>query len=296
MAGPAKKRAVSEKPAKKTDDQNDSSDDENESEQSFGEIQADFEGRNPEPEDFHGIKQLLHQLFLKAHVDLSQISDLLIAQNGVGSVLKQSADDDEHGDEDMEDDDDGTLDVFGITSVLNLSAHKEKECVKQIFALISDLAKEHATAEAQIEIERILKTNRLGLLLNERFLNIPVKISDPLLTCLEKEIEKIKKKEQSYNFDYYVMICKLHKEEEKGETNEECLYANAEEEIFVKEAKFQFQFNVTKESDTSVAGKWKEGDKNMNPYRQIIFFEGNQLGKIVKTVCSFVNQPNAVSV
>lgn len=293
MAGPAKKRAVSEKPAGKMEDQNNSSGDESASEQSFGEIQADFEGRNPEAEDFHGIKQLLHQLFLKAHVDLSEISDLLIQQNGVGSVLKQSNDDENGEDEDM-DDNDGMLDVFGITSVLNLTALKEKPCVKQIFSLISDLAKEHATAEAQAEIENILRTNRLGLLLNERFLNIPVKISDPLLTCLEKEIDRIKKKDLSYNFDYYVMICKLHKEEEKGETNEECLYANAEEEIFVKESKVEFQFNVTKESDTSVAGQWKEGDKNMNPYRQIIFFKGNQLGSIIKKVCTFVNQPNVV--
>lgn len=53
------------------------------------EIQATFEGRNPEGQDFHGIKQLLSQLFLKAHINLGQMTDMLIGQSGVGSVLKQ---------------------------------------------------------------------------------------------------------------------------------------------------------------------------------------------------------------
>lgn len=79
----------------------------------------DFEGRNPEPQDFHGIKQLLRQLFLKAHVDLSQMTDLLIKQNSVGSVLKQTIDE-EDDDDDLVD----SADVYGITSVLNLHANK----------------------------------------------------------------------------------------------------------------------------------------------------------------------------
>lgn len=84
------------------------------------EIQADFEGRNPEAQDFHGIKQLLKQLFLKAHIDLSQMSDLLIQQTGVGSVLKQSFNDDDDSDDEMAD----ASDVYGITSVVNLTSHK----------------------------------------------------------------------------------------------------------------------------------------------------------------------------
>ena len=85
------------------------------------EIQATFEGRNPDGQDFHGIKQLLQQLFVTAHVDLSQMSDMLIAQAGIGSVLKQSYNDsDDEEDVDMVDE----SDVFGITSAINLTQHK----------------------------------------------------------------------------------------------------------------------------------------------------------------------------
>lgn len=90
----------------------------------FQEIQATFEGRNPEGQDFHGIKQLLHQLFLSAHIDLGQMSDMVIAQVGVGSVLKQSfTDSDDEDDMEMVDE----SDVFGLTSVLNLTQHKVSE-------------------------------------------------------------------------------------------------------------------------------------------------------------------------
>lgn len=81
------------------DSENDSSmEDESESEENEGEemelgenereIQVDFEGQVPCPEDFNGIRSLLHQLFLKANINLSNLTDLILAQNFVGSVLK----------------------------------------------------------------------------------------------------------------------------------------------------------------------------------------------------------------
>ncbi|KAG8265720.1 hypothetical protein J6590_088580 [Homalodisca vitripennis] len=90
------------------------------------EIQVDFEGRNPIDSDFHGIKQLLQQLFLKAHINLSDLTDLIISQNYVGSVVKQSDIDEDSGDED---DDTSPNDVFGITTVVNLTDKQFKmEC------------------------------------------------------------------------------------------------------------------------------------------------------------------------
>lgn len=78
----------------------------------------DFEGRYPIDSDFHGIKQLLHQLFLKAHLNLSELTELIISQNYVGSVLKQSFEEDENDDDDEDND---PNDVFGITTVINLT-------------------------------------------------------------------------------------------------------------------------------------------------------------------------------
>lgn len=86
------------------------------------EIEADFEGRNPEPADFDGIRQLLKQLFLKEHIDVTQLADLIIAQVGIGSVLKQSYSNDmDNDDEDSDSEDAG---VFGVTTVINLGTNR----------------------------------------------------------------------------------------------------------------------------------------------------------------------------
>lgn len=79
-------------------------------------IQVDFEGRNPIDSDFDGIKQLLNQLFLKAHINLSELTELIIKQNYVGSVIKQSETEDD-GDEEESD----PNEVFGITTIISLS-------------------------------------------------------------------------------------------------------------------------------------------------------------------------------
>ena len=81
------------------------------------EVNVDFEGRNPEDSDFHGIKTLLKQLFLKSHVDISGLTDLINRQYYVGSVVQMSQDAEISDDED----DDDSNDVFGITTVINVT-------------------------------------------------------------------------------------------------------------------------------------------------------------------------------
>lgn len=59
------------------------------------------------------------------------MADLLIQQQGVGSVLKQTIEDDDDDDELVD-----TADVYGITTVLNLYSHKVRtfiflrECIE----------------------------------------------------------------------------------------------------------------------------------------------------------------------
>lgn len=57
----------------------------------------------------------------------------------------------------------------------------------------------------------IRNTDKIGLLINERFVNIPLKIADPLLTSLSNELANIKKKDKSYDFEYFLLISKMYK-------------------------------------------------------------------------------------
>lgn len=81
-----------------------------------------------------------------------------------------------------------------------------------MLSLIDELSKKHADNDTQQEVKKIASGgNKLGLLVNERFVNIPAKISDPLFSSLLDEVNRMSKKNSSYQFDYYIMICKLHK-------------------------------------------------------------------------------------
>ncbi|XP_076279679.1 protein BCCIP homolog [Lasioglossum baleicum] len=301
MAAPVKKRDIqrnTEDRSSDDDDLNSSNSDDNE-QNTVGvkgmKIQVDLEGRNPLDPDYHGIKTLLQQLFLKAHVDLGELTDLIISQNYVGTVVKQS---DDTEDSDDEEDDDDINNVFGVTTVINLSGEQNRDCVQQLRELLTQLASEHATDTINAIIKQGLenKSEALGLLINERFVNIPAQISVPLLEDLTSEIKKAANKKMPFSFNYYVLICKLYKTEnpkvgkksksrkKAGAEDPLILWSNPEEEIFAEEATFSFEFSVEKESDSGLSGSWNETDNEMVPYRRVLLFEATKLQPIIDKI------------
>merc|ERR1711942_424726 len=135
MAAPAKRRNVEENPNEPP-----SSDEDEEEYDSEEEI-------DDEDDDFHGIKRLLQQLFLKANVNLSALTDVILGQNHVGSVIKQAPlDEDDEDDDDMERD--AVDEVFGISTVINLTSRLTNEAksppsegdkaIKQLVNLLVD--------------------------------------------------------------------------------------------------------------------------------------------------------------
>ncbi|KAJ8686212.1 hypothetical protein QAD02_022006 [Eretmocerus hayati] len=297
MAGPMKKREL------QSNIENEHEDDEENMEDSGDEapdaiknkgmeITVDFEGRSPQDPDHPGIKTLLQQLFLKSHVNLSDLTDLIISQNYVGSVIKQSLDDAASDDED-----DNVDDVFGITTVINISERQNTpECVKELRTLLKHLISEHATDSTKTLIENVLEKDSasLGLLINERFVNIPPLISVPLLENLASEIKRAISKNMAFNFTHLLLICKLYKTSEdnqkkkgkrKSNTEESnLLWSNPEEELFADEAICSFEFSVEKQTDNGLSGSWTEDDFEMVPYRKVMLFESSKLEQMIDKI------------
>ncbi|KAL0109710.1 hypothetical protein PUN28_014619 [Cardiocondyla obscurior] len=290
MSAPVKRREIERKLNNDENPASSSSEDEeyeiaNEQEMEF---QVDFEGRNPQDPDYHGIKTLLQQLFLKAHIDLGGLTDLIISQNYVGSVVKQSEDMD---DSDDDENNDNVNEVFGITTVINVSDKQNVLCIQQLRDLLKQLADEHAPDSVNAMIKNILENDsaQLGLLINERFVNIPAKISVPLFENLISELKRASSKNMPFNFSYYILICKLYKTEDKKiekkvksknkNTGSEpsILWSNPEEEFFAEEAIVSFEFSVEEEADSGLSGKWTETDDEMIPYRRVLLFEASKL-------------------
>ena len=251
------------------------------------EIQVDFEGRNPIDSDFDGIQQLLRQLFLKAHINLTEFANTIVSQNYIGSVIKQCWDE-EMTDDDEEDDPNV---VFGVTTVINLTSRKESQFVKDIKSIIIERAEKSST-DATLKLLRDILTNderTTGLLINERYINIPPQISVPLFESLCREIKRANEKNMPYNFSYYVMILKFHrKEAAKGKQSED-FFSNPEEELFAREALASFECSVQSECDSGLSGKWRESDEELTPYRKVIVIDGKKLPEIVESINGFIH-------
>ncbi|XP_034114560.2 protein BCCIP homolog [Drosophila albomicans] len=278
------------------DEDSSSSDDDDDGEQhpdayrGNEEVQIDFEGRAPVDPDSQGISQLLQRLFLRAHINCNQMADLLIAQNYVGSVICQCEDD---GAESETDDDnmveDGT--IFGITSVLNLSAKKDQPSIKQLRTYLLERSKAHATEQVQQQLSELLDNEQrdVGLLINERFINIPAQISVPLLQNLQQEIDAAKAKKMKFNFGTLLLLVKLYRKEAKKGKPAEDHYTNAEDELLSERAKFSFEYSVASECDSGMSGDWLEGDAVMTPYRKLLALDANKLPQLIKDVQNYIN-------
>merc|ERR1719323_973683 len=145
-----------------------------EDEDELEELQVEFEARAPDEDDFHGIKLLVKQLFLRsAAVNISKVTETILNQRFIGSVIKTVQPEEE--DDDMGDDDH----VYAISTVLNL-AEKNKESVS---GLRTFLLEQTAAGGDQQVLDYVtdLLNKQVGFLFNERYVNIPAQVTVPLL-------------------------------------------------------------------------------------------------------------------
>lgn len=198
--------------------------------------------------------------------------------------MKQTYDDENMENEDEEDDDDDVDNVvFGITSVINMTSRKTEPAVKTLETLLVSKCKECKNTK---EIEALLQGNQksIGFLINERYVNIPAPVSVPLFENLHKEIIRAVEKKKDFEFDYFFMIIKLH----RNAVNKDEFYVNPEEELFEQKSIYKYEYSVASESDTGLTGKWKEEDEQLEPIRRVVVLEGNKFNEIIQSISGFL--------
>jgi protein BCP1 len=263
-------------PLETPDNSSDSSDSENEEGK---EIQVEFEARSPEGEDYQGIKRLLQQLFLRSQVvDCSRVTDTILAQRGIGSVIKQSVPDE------ADDANEESNEVYAISTVLNL-ADKTKDSV---IGLRRFLLEQTAKGNDRQVLKYVtdLLNGKVGFLINERFINIPAQITVPLLETLVLEMRKARDRNLPYDFEHYIIICKLYKPKNlAGATanDQACIFSNPEEELFVGESELCIDYDVSNETNLDNSTSWTDGVE-MTPWRRIVVFKADKLDSLIRSV------------
>jgi len=247
------------------------------------EIQVEFEARSPDENDFHGIKRLLQQLFLRNQVvNVSKLAESILAQRHIGSVIKQTIQD-----ADDSDDEEDPNQVYGVSTILNLG-DKTKDSMSGLRRFLLEQTAKGNDVQVLNYVSNLLDKS-VGFLVSERFINIPAQITVPLLETLVNEMRKARDRNLPYDFSHYFMICKLYKTKnlEVGgrqlPEDQAVIFSNPEEELIVGESELCIDYDVSNESDTDVGGNWEDG-MEMTPWRRIVVFQAEKLDVIIKLI------------
>lgn len=266
-------------------DETDASDDDGDEDDSVDEeeIQVEFEAYPTQESDFHGVKKLLGQLFLKAKIDLSHLTEMIIAQSDTSFVIQQ-ADGPEGEDEDEEID----QEVYGISAMLNLSSQGVKS-IDELRKFLLSRCNNEKNVEKLREILNNPSKHSVGWMVNERFINLSPKIALP---CLKNLFSEVKKEDTKYPFEWFIFVMKLlkstgpiskrkQKKLKKSHGNSdgdasacqvvETIYQNPEEEIIHDAAEEFVEWNVSDQCDSDArGGNWDEEDVKYTPWRRIV--------------------------
>ncbi|XP_006080499.2 BRCA2 and CDKN1A-interacting protein isoform X1 [Bubalus bubalis] len=298
MASRPKRRAVSRVPPALGDeeeedeveeqDEDDSDEEEDEEDEVVSEeVNIEFEAYSISDNDYDGIKKLLQQLFLKAPVNTAELTNLLIQQNHIGSVIKQT-DVSEDSDDEVDEDE-----IFGFISLLNLTERKGTPCAEQIKELILRLCEKNCEKSMVEQLDRLFNDTArpVGFLLSERFINVPPQIALPMHQQLQKELaEAHRANKPCGKCSFYLLISKTFveagksnsKKKRSNQKKDELMFANAEEEFFYEKAILKFNYSVQEESDTCLGGRWSFDDVPMKPLRTVMLIPGDKMSEIME--------------
>lgn len=219
-------------------------------------------------------------------MNTAELANLLIQQNHIGSVIKQS-----ESMEDDDDDDDQEDHIFGFISLLNLTERKDTPCAEEIKELILSQCETSCDQNIVEQLDKILNDNSkpVGLLLSERFINVPAQIALPMYQQLQKELADAQLTNKPCGkCYYYLIISKTFTEAAKksGGTRrqgqDEMMFANAEEEFLFEKAILKFNYSVQEESDTQLSGRWSFDDVPMKPLRTVMLVPADRMNSIME--------------
>ncbi|KAJ9049169.1 Mss4p nuclear export [Entomophthora muscae] len=147
----------------------------------------------------------MNHFFGPDKVNTSELADLILSQPLIGSTIKT-------------DDDDDALAIF---TVLNINVHDDKPCIRQIKDyILSNASKNPEFQKVASTLFRPDSPQHIGLLLNERLINMPVQLIPPMYKMLSEELQWAIDDKEPYNFEYFLLLSKTYREVAPQETAE----------------------------------------------------------------------------
>lgn len=259
-------------------------------------LNVDFEWFSPNQDiDFHGLKTLLRQLFDVDNqlLDLSALTDLILAQNHIGSTVKCDGEE---------------SDPYAFLTVLNLNQHKDKPVVKDLVAYLLARSKTSSLPGIAEQLEKLLSPSspaQVGVILTERFINMPHQIIPPLYTMLQSEVQSALKDNEPVKYSHYLLISKTYtevaskldaedaqpsKKKKASGAAPETFYFHPEDEVLHKHAIAQANFDYEKQGEDGASdAKRAFQEMGIRPQGHMVLIESGKFDGAVKAVVEYLS-------
>ncbi|KAK9454309.1 p21-C-terminal region-binding protein-domain-containing protein [Dipodascopsis uninucleata] len=240
-------------------------------------VNVDFDFFDLKPDiDFHAIRNLLRQLFDSDNVlfDLSGLADLILSQSTVGSTVKT----------------DGIeSDPFAFLTVINASQHKDHPAIAQIIDYILLKTKKDEVLNGKIKsLFAANSKSQTGILFGERLINMPVEVIPPMYRMLYDEAQKVVENDESFKFDYYLLISKSFtetiskldeedlrpKKKKKSEKSKETFYFHPEDAVIQAYSEYSVIYHYSKETQEADSKRTFQ-DYGILPQGQIMLIKAD---------------------
>lgn len=148
------------------------------------EFDVSFEFTDPCEDDYHSVSGLLKSgTWDFMELNFAELADSLVGQGNIGTLVKSGAD--------------GSVDdatVCGLLTALNFRQFSHVSWPKSVAQALVAKAERHADSGVAKNFEEVLerpnkKDGEVGLLLTERFANLPPALIAPLYAALQDDIE-----------------------------------------------------------------------------------------------------------
>ncbi|SMQ53902.1 unnamed protein product [Zymoseptoria tritici ST99CH_3D7] len=263
-------------------------------------LNVDFEWFPPnESVDFHGLKTLLRQLFdvdNQLH-ELSSLTDLILSQTHIGSTVKCDGEE---------------SDPYAFLTALPLSHLRAGNPALQTLATYFLSRSQSSTNPGLAEtlttlLDEDSKAN-IGVILTERFINMPHQIIPPLYTMLRSEMSSAISSEPQFKFTHYLFLSKTYtevasqldvedaqpskksKKEKKAAGKEEVFYFHPEDEVLQRFAVVSGAFGYEKQGEEGASdAKRAFQDLGVRPQGLIMVIEAARFEKAVEAVVEYLS-------
>lgn len=258
-------------------------------------LNVDFEYFDPSPDvDFHGLKTLLRQLFDVDNqlFDLSELAEMILAQPLLGSTVKC---------------DGPESDPYAFLTVLNMHTHQEKSAIQQLskYLISRTSSKNSSSPQDLVKLLDSSSDHQIGLILTERFINMPHQTIPPMYTMLLEEIQWANDDKEPYHFTHYLIMSKTFTEVEskldaeddrpskksKKASNgtSETFYFHPEDEVLQKHAVATWGFEYEREGDEGASdAKRAFQEMGVRPKGLAILIEARKFEGAVKAVGEYL--------